>query len=76
MYQRDMASYQERQQRILEKLVDEAANGITKCDTLPNKAQPLQNEVEAMYFNSIRIFFTKMISHKVMSYDQDIYEGR
>ncbi len=76
MFQRDTVSYQSKQQKILKKLAEEAANGIIKCDTLPNKGQPLKNEVEAVYFDKIRVFFQKSVAHKIMSYNNDKYEDK
>ena len=76
MYMRDTAEFQEEQERIIGELVNEAKNGVTKLDILPNMAQPLQGEVEAMYFKSIRVFFENSISHKVMALHQDLHEGK
>lgn len=76
MLKRDSAEYQKNKERFIEKLVDEAVTGITKLDTLPNMAQPLQGEVEAMYFKTIRNFFENSVSHKAMTIHQDVYEGK
>ena len=76
MFIRDGADYQRKQELFISMLVEEAVTGVTKMDTLPNMVQPLQGEVEAMYFKSIRDFFENSISHRVMSIHQDLYEGK
>lgn len=76
MYLRDTAKYQKEQEVFQKALVEEAVKGITKLDTLPNMAQPLQGEVEAMYFKSLRDFFENSVSHRIMSFGQDVCEGK
>lgn len=76
LYERDTAEYQKTQENFINLLVDDAMSGETKLDTLPNMAQPLQGEVEAMYFKSIRNFFETSISHRIMSLHQDLFEGK
>ena len=72
---RGSVRYNKRKQAIINELVDEAITGDTKIDTLPNTAQPLQGEVEAMYFKEIRSFMENSVSQLVMTRGQDIYIG-
>ena len=76
MFLRDSIEYRKEQTILIKKLVDEAVNGITVLDTLPDIAQPLQEEAEAMYFESVRNFFENTISHRIMTIHQDLYEGK
>ncbi|MBR1742460.1 MAG: hypothetical protein IJ733_11470 [Lachnospiraceae bacterium] len=57
-------------------LIGEAVGGQTKLDTLPNTAQPLYGEMEAMYFKSIRNFFRNNIFRSIIDRPQDLYEER
>lgn len=43
-------------------LIEEAVSGVTQRDVLPNTAQPLQGEVEAMYFNELLGSIKKFLS--------------
>jgi hypothetical protein len=48
------------------KLIREAETGETKLDTLPDTAQSLNGEFEAMYFKSIREFFKNSFSESII----------
>lgn len=76
MFLRDEPNFKENQDRHVKILIEEAVRGVTQRDVLPNTAQPLQGEVEAMYFNDINHFFENSISRRVMKYKQDLYEGK
>lgn len=76
MFLRDEPGFKESQNRRVKILVEEAASGVTQRDVLPNTAQPLQGEVEAMYFSDINHFFENSISRRVMKHGQDLYEGK
>ena len=67
MLERDTAKYQQQQEKIISRLVEECVNGITKMDHPPNEKQPLYGEAEAMYFKAIRNFFENSISHRIMN---------
>lgn len=76
MFLRDEPKFRKSQDRHVKILIEEAVNGVTQRDVLPNTAQPLQGEVEAMYFSDINHFFENSISRRVMQYKQDLYEGK
>lgn len=76
MFLRDEAKFKSSQDRHVKILTEEAVSGVTQRDVLPNTAQPLQGEVEAMYFNDIDHFFENSISRRVMKHRQDLYEGK
>lgn len=76
MFSRDKSLFQKNQADNVETLINEAINGITKRDILPNTAQPLQGEVEAMYFNDINHFFENSLSRRIMGIKQDLFEGK
>lgn len=76
MFFRDESKFKESQNHHVEILVEEAVSGVTQRDVLPNTAQPLQGEVEAMYFSDINHFFENSISRRVMKNRQDVYEGK
>lgn len=72
MIKREEFDFLSEQNRRYGVLFDEINNGVIKRDILPNTAQPLQGEVEAVYFSKINRFFSNSISHMVMSNNQDI----
>ncbi|MCM1179020.1 MAG: hypothetical protein NC347_02095 [Clostridium sp.] len=76
MFLRDSLEFKNKQKKHLEILMQEATGGITKRDILPNTAQPLQGEVEAMYFVELRHFFENSISRRIMNSRQDLYDGK
>ena len=76
MFIRDNMEFKEAQKEHIHILIDEARDGITQRDVLPNTAQPLQGEVEAMYFNEINRFFENSISRRIMKRNQDLFEGK
>lgn len=76
MFLRDEAKFKKSQEHHVKVLTEEAVQGVTQRDVLPNTAQPLQGEVEAMYFSDINHFFENSISRKVMKHTQDLYEGK
>lgn len=54
-------------------LIHEGITGITKRDTLPNTALPLEKEAAAMYFKKLREFFKTSLAARCMNIHQDIY---
>ena len=66
MYLRDGIDFKEEQRKHVQSLVNEGVEGITQKDVLPNSAQPLQGEVEAMYFKEMREFLENSVSEIVM----------
>ena len=71
-FERDTKEFQERQEKIIEKLIKEAVTGETKMDTLDNSGRCLFcPEAEAMYFQKVRNFFENSISKRVMTRNQD-----
>ncbi|MCM1466576.1 MAG: hypothetical protein NC086_00400 [Alistipes sp.] len=52
-------------------LIQEGVNGVTKKDTMPNSAFPLENEAEAMYFKSARDFLETVAAHVIFSADEE-----
>ena len=71
-FERDTKEFQERQEKIIEKLIKEAVTGETKMDTLDNSGRCLFcSEAEAMYFQKVRNFFENSISKRVMTRNQD-----
>ena len=75
MDKRSTSMNAQEQYSIIADLVQEAASGETKVDVLPNTAQPLHGEIEAMYFKAIRNFFENVISKRIMTQSQDLCEG-
>lgn len=75
MLNRRMVGYEAERKKEINILLGEALNGITEMDILPNSAQPMHGEVEAMYFKSIRNFMENTISRTIMNHDQDIFRG-
>lgn len=76
MFRRNEPQFEEEQEKNVERLINEAVSGVTERDILPNTAQPLQGEVEAMYFNSLNQFFETSLSRRIMNSNQDLYEGK
>lgn len=75
MFKRDTAKFMEVQNNRINDLIVEGISGVTKMDTLSDRALPLQGEAEAMYFKSLRNFFGNTISKRVMTASQDVFEG-
>ena len=75
MYARETDEYRKKSELRIEKLVQENASGITERDTLPNTAQPLHGEVEAMYFNAMRAFLESGIIRDIVNRDIKPFEG-
>ncbi|MBQ9200171.1 MAG: hypothetical protein IJ141_08340 [Lachnospiraceae bacterium] len=75
MFLRDELSFKAKQEEHMKDLLEEISTGVIEMDILPNTAQPLQGEVEAMYFNEINRFFENSISRRIMTRNQDLYEG-
>ncbi len=48
-------------------LVNEAVQGITRQDTLPNSAFPIEHEAEAMYFKHARDFMGTILAKRAMT---------
>lgn len=65
-----------RQKRNRDILIQEGLTGITKRDTLPNTALPLEKEMAAMYFKELREFFKTSLAARCMNLNQDVYEGK
>lgn len=76
MFLRDEPQFKKLQNDHVKILLEEAVGGVTQRDVLPNTAQPLQGEVEAMYFSDINHFFENSISRRVMQHGQDLYERK
>ncbi|MBR1598160.1 MAG: hypothetical protein IJ661_04495 [Lachnospiraceae bacterium] len=76
MFRRNEPQFKKEQENNIQLLINEAVDGITERDILPNTAQPLQGEVEAMYFNALNQFFETSLSRRIMNIDQDLYEGK
>ena len=72
-YKRDTKEYKLKREQFINLLVEEAASGITKMDTLDETGRCLFcGEAEAMYFKAIRNFFENSISKRIMTINQDI----
>lgn len=67
MYKRDTAEFRAIQSSRIEMLIGEAVKGVTKRDTLPNSAQPLQGEVEVVYFKKMRDFMENVIVKRIIN---------
>lgn len=57
-------------------LIYEGITGITKRDTLPNTALPLEKEAAAMYFKKLREFFKTSLAARCINIHQDVYGGK
>lgn len=64
------------QKRNRDILMQEGLAGITKRDTLPNTALPLEKEMAAMYFKELREFFKTSLAARCINIHQDVYGGK
>ncbi len=74
MYSRTEMLYE--QKKNINILMQEGLQGVTKRDVLPNTAPPLEGEIEAMYFNELRMFLKTSIAARCMSLNQDLCGGK
>lgn len=68
---RTSKEYIEQQRQNKEMLIREGVSGVTKMDTMPNSAFPLENEAEAMYFKAARDFLETMAAHIIFNAGED-----
>ena len=65
----------DKDEKIINSLLNEALSGQTKMDTLEdNTKYPFIDEFDAYYFKSMRNFFETSMAHRVVEKDQDLRE--